>query len=66
VEVPKFVSEMVKAIQSKDYEGVNSLNSILGILKKRQFQIEESVNSRKVLEFIHFVELWEESIITCS
>jgi hypothetical protein len=52
---------MFKAIQSKDYEGAKSLNSILDILKKYKFQLEEGVNSKNILEFVHFVELWEES-----
>jgi serine/threonine protein kinase len=55
------VSEIIEKIQSKNWMRVNSLNSIIDILKKNEFQIEEGVDSEEVLEFVRWIEFMEQS-----
>jgi serine/threonine protein kinase len=59
--VPKFVSEMITAIRSRNCGHVNSLNYIIDILKKNNFQIEAGVDSTEVWKFVHWVESLERS-----
>jgi serine/threonine protein kinase len=60
VEIAQFVSEMIEAIGSRDSEGVNSMNTIVDILKRNDFKIESDVNSTEVWEFVRWVERWEQ------
>jgi tRNA A-37 threonylcarbamoyl transferase component Bud32 len=59
-DVPDFVSKMIEAIGSRDYEEINSMNHIVDILKTNEFEIETDVDSVEVWEFVHWVENWEE------
>jgi serine/threonine protein kinase len=59
--VSKLVSEIIERIQSKNWKGVTSLNSIIDILKENEFQIEAGVDSEEVLEFVRCVEFMEQS-----
>jgi hypothetical protein len=59
--VSRVVSEIIEGIQSKNWKRVDSLNSIIDILKKNKFQIEAGVDSEEVLEFVRSVELLEQS-----
>jgi hypothetical protein len=59
-EVPDFVSKMIEAIRSKDYEESNSMNCIVDLLKKNEFEIETGVESAEVWEFVRWIENWEE------
>jgi serine/threonine protein kinase len=59
--IAKFFSEMIKSIEFKSYQEVHSLNSIVDILKKNEFQIERGVDSEEVWEFVRWVELCEYS-----
>jgi hypothetical protein len=55
-EVPYFVSKMIEAIGSRDYETINSMKWIVDILKKNDFKIESGVDSAEVWEFVKWVE----------
>jgi hypothetical protein len=44
-------------IKSKDSKAINSLNSIIDILKKNEFKIDSNVVSEAVLELVLPVEL---------
>jgi serine/threonine protein kinase len=59
--VSRLVSEIIEKIQSKSWNRVHSLNSIMDILKRNKFQIEAGVDSEEVLEFARWVEFMEQS-----
>jgi hypothetical protein len=58
--VSRLVSEIIEKIQSEDWTKLNSLNSIIDILKRNKFQIERGVDSEQVLEFVRWVEFMEQ------
>jgi hypothetical protein len=55
------VSEIIERIQSKNWKRINSLKSIIDILKKNEFQIQAGVDSKEVWEFVRWVEFMEQS-----
>jgi hypothetical protein len=59
--VADFVSEMIEALRSRDYEEINSMNCIVDLLKTNHFQFETVVDSAEIWEFIDWIENWEES-----
>jgi serine/threonine protein kinase len=62
LKIPEFVSDIIEAIEWKDYERVNSFNYMIDILKGNAFKIESDVDSEEVFEFVRWIELWEKSI----
>jgi hypothetical protein len=59
--VSRLVSEIIEKIESKTWKRVNSLTSIIEILKRNNFEIEAGVDSNEVLEFVRWVEFMEQS-----
>jgi hypothetical protein len=59
--VSRLVSEIIQRIQSKNWKRVNSLNSIIDILKGSKFEIEAGVDAEEVLECVRWVEVLEQS-----
>jgi hypothetical protein len=59
--VSRFVSEIIEKIQFEKWKRVNSLTSIIDILKSNKFEIEEGVDSEEVLEFVRWIEFMEQS-----
>jgi hypothetical protein len=51
---------MIEAINSRDYQEINSMKCIVDILKENDFKIERGVDSVEVWKCVRWVENWEE------
>jgi hypothetical protein len=62
LEVPMFVSEIIRDELSSNSKWGNSFRDIFDILKQNEFQIVRGVDSAEVSAFVSRVELAEQSV----
>jgi hypothetical protein len=60
-DIPRFVSEMIKASLSSEWRNLSSFRDIFEILKQHDFAILSGADSKEVLAFVEWVELFEQS-----